>query len=153
MAVTPSRGDHSGQQVKQLIPAGFDVPGAVGAGFRRPIDRALTLISPAQALGRELRSGAIAQQPLECGAIMGLDADTRVEGKVAPVASSAHVCGRLRVEQPGALERQPAAFHGSPIHTTRSSLTSVARTETCWTIILVDNMRIGGRLDITWMAS
>ena len=52
-----------------------------------------------------------------------------------------------------AVERQPAAFRGSPIHTTRSSLTSVARTETCWTIILVDNMRIGGRLDITWMAS
>ena len=37
---------------------------------------------------------------------------------------------------------------GSPIHTTRSCLTSVARTEMRWTIIPVDNMRIGGRLDI-----
>ncbi len=51
---------------------------AIGAGFRQSIDYTLPLDAPAQALDRERGSGAVAQQSLEPGSVIGLDGHARI---------------------------------------------------------------------------
>ena len=88
---------------------------SIGAGFRQSIDYTPPLDAPAQTLDRERGSGAVAQQSLEPGSVVGLHGHARIEGEPAPVSPLAHVFGRLGAEKASALEQaQHPAPHEAP---------------------------------------
>lgn len=99
--VDAGRRDESGQPIQELERGEPEHGAPVGRGPGQAIaDLTLGLpVAPLEPLERERRPGAVAEQSLESGPVVGFDADRGVEGEASGVIPGEHVAGGVLLEQ------------------------------------------------------
>jgi hypothetical protein len=87
---------------------------ACGIGLRQEVeDRVGAVVDEVESVESEGRPGAIPKEPLEAGAVGGLDADAPIEAKTASVIPAEHVVGLVGLQEAVACEPSGHADEGA----------------------------------------